>query len=65
MCTIYSKSQLHQLSDKELCSLFNKISAELYRTPRPSRRQRAAHANLEAVRREITHRKQRLKPPGF
>lgn len=65
MCTIYSKSQLHQLSNKELCSLFNKISAELYHAPQHSRRQVAAHANLDAVRREITYRTQRLKPPGF
>ena len=65
MCTIYAKSQLHQLSDNDLCALFNKITTQLYQAPRHSRRQSAALSNLENVRREIARRRQRPRLPGL
>ena len=65
MDRIITTSELRRADDKELCALFNKVSAHLYRCEPGSPEAGKTLASLENIRREIGYRAARPKPPGF
>jgi hypothetical protein len=67
MCRIIAQTELHHLSDAQLCALFNEVSRSLYSTGPGSKERNAALASLENIQRAIAQRlaAPRPKPPGF
>lgn len=65
MDRIITTSELRRADDRELCTLFNKVSAHLYRCKPGSPEAGDALASLENIRREIGYRAARPKPPRF
>jgi len=67
MCRIITETELQQLTDSELKSLFNKVTQQLIQSEANTPARRSALANLEIIQRAMAMRMAgpRLKPPGF
>lgn len=67
MCRIITETELQQLTDSELKSLFNKVTQQLIQSDRGTAARCKALASLDNIQRAMAARMARpyLKLPGF